>query len=290
MTTPSIENGTREGLSAGRVLTFALVMGVISGLAAFAVGEVTFGLFPPNFDGTSTVGGGREAVAEAEAAAIRLSKSRRAVAAYTALGGFLGLALGVAGAAARRSNRRAAWAGPLGAVLGAAAGAGTSLAFTPLYHQAVIAAADAIEWGGGASWDSVTVPLFLHAGIFGAIGVAGGLAFGLGLGGAPRIGRAVLGGLIGALAATLVYEFGGALLMAASTTGDPVAAGWPGRLLAKAGVAIGVSVFAAWAVLYLQLTRPKTSPVTGEAGSSGAAAGTEGAAEEPPKADPAASA
>ena len=44
-----------------------------------------------------------------------------------------------------------------------------------------------------------------------AVGAAAGLALGLGLGGG-RVARAIIGGILGAAVAAVIYEFGGAVV------------------------------------------------------------------------------
>ena len=57
------------------------------------------------------------------------------------------------------------------------------------------------------------LPLLTHGAIWSAVGAIGGLAFGLGLGGQGRWKATMMGGLLGAAAATVVYEMVGALLL-----------------------------------------------------------------------------
>ena len=75
--------------------------------------------------------------------------------------------------------------------------------------------------------------LVVHGLPWAAIGAVAGLAFGIGLYGSARAGRALLGGLLGAVAGTFLYEIIGALALPATKTIDPVAATWGIRLLAQ---------------------------------------------------------
>ena len=57
----------------------------------------------------------------------------------------------------------------------------------------------------------LTLAILILGGIWPIIGAAGGAAFGIGLGQPGHVLRALLGGLLGALAGLLVYEIVGAL-------------------------------------------------------------------------------
>jgi hypothetical protein len=66
------------------------------------------------------------------------------------------------------------------------------------------------------------LPLWTLGSISSAVGAAGGLAFGLGLGGRDRWRKTTAGGLIGAALATVVYEFAGAVAFPAARTELPI--------------------------------------------------------------------
>jgi hypothetical protein len=178
-----------------------------------------------------------------------ISRDRSAMLAYGGLGLGLGLALGVAGGLARRSPRAAIAAGVTGLVLGGAAGAGATLALLPSYHAARAAAPEE------EMTNDLALALRTHGGIWLAIGAAAGLALGLGLGGPTRIPRAILGGILGAALATVIYEFGGALVFPVDQTFRPMAMAAAPRLLAHLSVALGVSAGALWGAHHLHLSR-----------------------------------
>jgi hypothetical protein len=75
--------------------------------------------------------------------------------------------------------------------------------------------------------------LLVHGLPWAAVGAAGGLAFGIGLGGRARAGRALLGGLLGAVAGAFLFEMIGAMALPGSKTVEPIAATWGIRLLAQ---------------------------------------------------------
>ena len=120
-------------------------------------------------------------------------------------------------------------------------------------------------WGGGALTASVLTPIaegnrilaseslffsfLIHGGIWSAVGAAGGLAFGLGLGGRGTILRATVGGFAaGASSGTIVYDLIGALAFPMAGTGGTLATVWATRLLAHVCVAIAAALGVAAAV------------------------------------------
>jgi len=142
------------------------------------------------------------------------------------MGATVGLALGLAGGLARQSVRAGVVAAFLGMVLGAAAGAGAALAAVPL-------AARIHERDPGSLSAEMASSLVVHGLPWAAVGAAGGLAFGIGLGGRARAGRGLLGGLLGAIAGAFLYEIIGALALPGSKIIEPIAATWGIRLLAQ---------------------------------------------------------
>ena len=179
----------------------------------------------------------------------RQSSDRAAAIAYGALGMLLGLGLGAVGGLARGSASAAAAAGLAGLVLGGAAGARGHHAGTAGVPCRRPRATD--EDAGR----DLGLALATHGGIWISVGVAAGLGLGLGLGGGARLGRAVVGGLLGAVIATVIYEFGGAVGFPLSESFRPRAVTAGPRLLAHLSVALCVSAAALWAVDYLSLRR-----------------------------------
>lgn len=160
---------------------------------------------------------------------------KRATLMYGLQGAALGLMLGLAGAAARRSVSAAALGGPVGLVAGAAAGTGGARGL----FRAYFSLADLSE-------ENMLLALLCHAGVWGLIGLAGGLAYGLGVGGGGgRVARAAVGGLIGAVLATVLYEVIGAAAFPLDKTAEPVAATGAARLLGIAAVALFTALGAA---------------------------------------------
>jgi hypothetical protein len=134
------------------------------------------------------------------------------------------------------------------------AGTGMALAIVPHYFRMFLRLRP----------EGFIPPLLMHGGIWGAVGAAGGLAFGLGLGGRDRAARALIGGLLGALLGTVLYDLIGALAFPMSRTDFPVAADWPPRLLARllvAGLAAaGTAMAVAGQGPMIAPPRPATMP------------------------------
>ena len=66
------------------------------------------------------------------------------------------------------------------------------------------------------------LPLLTLGSICSSVGAAGGLAFGIGLGGRDRWMKSLLGGLVGAALATVVYELVGAIAFPTDKTELPI--------------------------------------------------------------------
>jgi hypothetical protein len=131
------------------------------------------------------------------------------------------------GGLARRSVVAGARAASLGLVLGAAA-------MAPL---ALVLVSNFFKRHDPHSGDLV-LPLVTHGAIWSAVGAIGGLAFGLGMGGRGRWKATVMGGLVGAAAATVVYELVGALAFALNKTDLPVSSSITTRGMAQLLVAM----------------------------------------------------
>jgi hypothetical protein len=134
-----------------------------------------------------------------------------ASATFTALGALVGLSLGLAGGLARRSAAAGAKAALLGCVVGAGATAAVSLLAVPYFFK-----------NHDPQSHDLTLPLLTLASIGSSIGAAGGLAFGIGIGGRDRWLKSLVGGLIGAALGTVIYEIVGAIAFPAARTHLPI--------------------------------------------------------------------
>ncbi len=210
----------------------------MAGLLSWLGGEECLELIKPPRHSVNSKGLTLRVTSRREEAAV---VAKNAGLAFLLLGAALGGALGAAGGLSRRSRRAAVQAAWIGGVMGVVAAAGMSLALLPAYN------AYQRRYPDEASRDLV-LPLLVHAGIWSALGAAGGLALGVGLGERARIPRIALGGFLGAAVGAAAYEVIGAFFPAARTA-QFVSATWETRLLARlvvtllasAGAAIGVS-------------------------------------------------
>jgi hypothetical protein len=206
-----------------RLWVVALVAGLAAGLLSWIGGEGVYGLFAPPAELVHSANFARspELAREQTAALIR-----NATLAFGVLGAVLGIVLGAAGGGARRSAQAAAMAAALGLVLGTATGVGLGLAVVP------IAAGDLVMIS-----ESLGFAMLTHASIWGPLGAAAGLAFGIGLGGGRDVAlRAAVGGLLGAVLGTIAYDLIGATIAPLAETGGPLSTTPATRLLARVAV------------------------------------------------------
>jgi hypothetical protein len=158
----------------------------------------------------------------------------RSTLSYGLLGSALAVALGLAGGLSRRSPRRALAGAGAGLVLGAVAGAMAARVFVPLFLR-----------NENTQAEDLLLPLLTHGGIWSPVGAAAGLCLGLGFDGpGTRALRSALGGLAGAVLATLLYEVAGAVAFPLDQTGQPISAGAGSRLFARLVVSVAVAAVA----------------------------------------------
>jgi hypothetical protein len=232
-----------------------LALGLIAGLAGFGFGEYSLRLFAPSLELPPGIKGDQILAPREHARRLRESQHQASTFSYGALGALLGVALGLAGGMARRSPGRAVGAALVGLVLAAAAGAGTTFLLVPWYHasQPIPSPDNAMQELGFA--------LAMHGAVWAAIGAAAGLSLGLGLGG-KQVAPAMIGGVLGAALATVIYEFGGAIGFPLDRTVQPMAMTPAPRLLAQVAVALCVSAGTLWAANHLGLRRESSSTRT----------------------------
>ncbi len=221
-----------------RVWALALTAGLIAGFASWLIGESLHGRFAPPDGRTGT----RLSPTQIQSlrSARDAAESFEATVAFGSLGAVLGLALGLAGGCARRSARAAVIAAIAGSILGGAAGAIMPRVLVPIYFRL-----------HNPDRDNLILAILIQGGNWSVIGAAGGAAFGIGLGDRSRALRALLGGLLGAIAGVLVYEMVGAVAFPLEGTSDPVSATWVTRLFAQLAATIFASAGAAIGALGL---------------------------------------
>ena len=106
--------------------------------------------------------------------------------------------------------------------------------------------------------------LLTHGGIWIAVGAAAGLALGIGLGGGARMARATIGGILGAVLAAVIYEFGGAIVFPVAETFRPMAIAPAPRLFAHLVVGLCVAAGALLVADHLTLRRDTHRSRVGE--------------------------
>jgi hypothetical protein len=210
----------------GRLLAFAIAGAVIAGVGSVLTGEVVLNRYqsaltpPPKISPTTE-----------DIRRLRDARVFSAALTFTAMGGFLGLALGFAGGLARRSVQAGFHAASLGLLVGAAAAGSLAFLLVSLFFN---------KYDPQSS--DLVLPLITHAAIWSAVGAIGGTAFGLGLGGRGRWMATLVGGLLGAAAASVIYEIVGAIAFASSKTDLPLSAALTTRVLAQFSVALLAAV------------------------------------------------
>jgi hypothetical protein len=234
--------------SSGRIWLLVLGSGLVGGLAGFGIGEVAPKLVPPSYDLPPEIRANSSVVPIEVERRKSISRDKSAAIAYGGLGMILALALGAVGGIAQGSLRAIIAAAITGLVAGAAAGAGSTVLVLPSYHAARAAATED-DYN-----KDLALALRTHGTIWMAIGAAAGLALGLGLGGANVV-RAMIGGILGAVLAAALYEFGGAIAFPLAQTFRPMAADAAPRLMAQLSVALCVAAGAFGAARHLRLNR-----------------------------------
>ncbi len=226
---PLIPRPPSTGFS--RPLVFALAAGLVAGAGSWLAGEFIVAAYQSDLTPALKARPTAEDMRR-----LRDARLYSATLTFTAMGGFLGLAMGLAGGLAQRSATASARAAILGLVLGTASAASTALVILPIFFKR-----------HDPQTGDLVLPLFTHGGIWSTIGVVGGLAFGLGLGGRGRWKATLVGGLVGAAAATIVYEIVGAVGFASNKTELPLSSSITTRGMAQLLVAVLSALGAVWA-------------------------------------------
>lgn len=226
----------------------AVAAGLIAGGAAWLGGEAMLDYFGPTAEAAEQ----RFEFAELNRQLTIVSGQNGAVA-FGLLAGALGLTLGLIGGWVRRSISGGLLAALAGLIVGGGLGTIVSLVVLPIEFRL-----------REQSSTDLFFPLMIHMAVWLPSGVAGGLAFGLGLGDRSRVVRALLGGVLGAVLGTVVFEVVAALAFPLSRTLDPISATAETRLFARLTVALFVAIGAAMAV---SPNRRERKPPTTEAAS-----------------------
>ena len=212
----------------GKLLVWALGAGLLAGTASWLIGEVARDTFKPPLETYHVMG---QVVMKANFKDQSAADFRNATLAFAVLGGLMGTALGIAGGLAIQSTAAGTAAAAIGVVSGSLLGGGASLGLLPVYFRTLDVAQEALS-------HDLVLPLMIHGGIWAACGLAGGVAFGLGLRvGATQIVTSGIGGLIGAALGAAIYELIGAMAFAGDMTTRPLSLSWSTRLMARLLVA-----------------------------------------------------
>jgi hypothetical protein len=264
----------RGGWGAPRLWALALGAGALATLVSWLLIEASLNTFKPTATPMDFMSSTYMIVQSDQREAAGL---RNAVLAFGLMGAAVGLALALAGGLAGRSLRssNALPSTPLALGLstgleGKPAGFWLVAALLGLGLGAVVGAASAhltipianrlqLHDQGNALFEMAS-SMLVHCGVWAAVGAAGGLVFGISLGGTDRALRGMLGGLLGGMAGGVLYELIGALILPGAKIVSPIATSRNLRLLAQAlavlPAAIGV------AALVSQPRREQAAPGT----------------------------
>ena len=131
----------------------------------------------------------------------------------------------------RRSALAGARAALVGCVVGSIAAVSISLLVLPNYFNT-----------HDPQSPDLVQPILTLGSICSSVGAAGGLAFGIGLGGRGRWMKSLVGGLVGAAVATVAYELVGAIAFAADKTELPISQSHATRAMLHVLVAASAAV------------------------------------------------
>ena len=234
-------SGARASHGLGRMRTLIMVSGIVAGLAAFAIGEATSELIPPDNVKFDFFGAARAQITRDTPRVV----TRMAALAFGVLGVSLGGCLGIAGGLARRSTSGCVSGGLSGAVLGGVLGAVGALGLLP----------GSMEMRIQHPNNDLVIGILLHGMIWGPLGAVSGLAFAIGLG-QPRLAvRAAVAGLVGAVAGSVAFDLIGGFAFPLAKTDSAISLTWPSRLFARLMVG---ALTAAVVALLLPATRTTT--------------------------------
>ena len=211
---------------------WSVLAALVAGVVAWAGGEATYDYYRPSKAAASEAYAFTKLNQEKDVA-----DGRNAAIAYGFLGAATGLALGLTAGLSRRSARSALFGGLAGLVLGGLAPALVAPWVVPLHRK--------LYW---PETPDLKLPIMVHGAMWCALGTAAGLAFGIGLGDRRRVAQAAIGGFLGALLATVLFDALGAIAFPFSRADLPIAETVPVRLLSRLLVAAGVALGAAWSV------------------------------------------
>lgn len=237
---PADQNVVILGSLKARRWIAAIVLAIVAGVIAWGAGETR--LLRVDSAETDVMLLGQK-IRSATAETTQRAETITAIRTFAFFGALLGLASGLAG----QSPKSAIRAALLGLFLGGVSGGVAALAVIPIHSRLLIEPVS-----------EFLTTFVAHAGIWMPIGAAAGLALGLGSNLDARQTRlAIVGGLLGAAIAAILYEVAGALAFPLAETDLPISKSPGSRFLARILLALLVPTTA-----LLLATRPKTKKTT----------------------------
>jgi hypothetical protein len=227
-----------------------LAAGLAAGSLSWLGAEATRSAFPVQVVMTPEVAKMPRGQEKSEQLRQLLGHSRRdaerkmTVVAYGLLGALLGVALGLTGgwfAGSPRSGLGGVVGGGLTATF---VGAALSWVLVPVLLRLQIAEEAAQYSRPDAPSRYFLLHCLFHAGICAGLGIATGVALGWGLGDRGSLGRALIGGLFGALAGVFLFETINSVAFPLLPADSPLPAERIPRLVMHLGVAAGAAFLA----------------------------------------------
>jgi hypothetical protein len=225
---PLVKGPDTESLMLAPLRSWILALGaaVIAGLLTWAVGEKTYGHYRPPKEAYKN----RFAFAEVNRHELVADRKNGAIA-FGTFGACLGLLGGAAGGLERRSMRALVIAAPAGLVSAGLLGGVAGYALAPMVPQFY-----------DDKNPTIVLPVLVRGGIVAAVGLAAGLAFGLGREGPRGLLRPLAGGLIGSVLGIVAVEVIYALAFPMVRNDHAIPLSATTRLLCYLCVAIGAAV------------------------------------------------
>jgi hypothetical protein len=230
----AISSSTRDVRNAA-LMVAAMTAGVLAGVLAWAAGELKALQVAPAERQVKFMGSG-PLVPEVSPQAIENALQTNSIRVFAILGALTACQLGLAGGLATGRRQWAFIAGAIGLGLGAIVGAGIPWVALRQFQQV-----------RAESPDALVAALAMHAALWVPIGAIAGLALAMGAG-HSRYLRGMVGGALGALLATLLFEVLGATVFPFAKTDEPISLTPLTRLLARLLVATFAAAGAALAV------------------------------------------
>ncbi len=230
----------------GRLWVAALLGAIVSGVGSWGIGELASPYLPLELEQSPGLSGPTPEMLAARARN-ELTRNRNDTIQYGVIGALLGLSMGVAGGMVVRSTRLAALVGVMGLVVGGAIGAGATAGV--LYWRTIHPIRDPSD----LVQSSMTM-----AGIWGPIGLLGGLALGLGLGRKGGVLGPGLSGCVGALLASGFQPVASSIFQISKPSINLFGATAGDRLVSV----LLLTIFTALAATRSATAQPRTKPIS----------------------------